>query len=331
MDDHQFDEILGLLYVAEELCDSTEYEKAINACNVIVRDLANIDDPNVSEVIAAALLCKGKALARLELFEDELQAYNQIVRRFEATDSKEVRSQLARALFNTAVATGQMGREEESLSQYASFVARYESDQNPEIQEQVARALLNTAITLRHSPRVSEALATFEDVIGRFGASNSPEISSTVVRALTSKAGLELCLEEPEAAIESASRALAGCDTRLQTERFHCHLALAVAHFITKDTASGENEIISALAVLPELADPAHALHFSYTLRNVAEVLGRRHTLDLIQRSPSARILSSVANELQDELERETKILGDLKDVARDLQQDFANPDRCGR
>lgn len=329
MNDHQFDEILGLLYVAEELCDSTEYEEAINACNVVVRDFANFDDPDIPEVIAAALLCKGRALAGLELFEDELQAYNEIVRRFKASDSGEVRSKVARALFNTAVATGQMGREEESLSQYASFVARYESDQDPDIQEQVARALLNTAITLRHSPRESEALAVFEAVIAGFGAINSPEISSTVVRALTSKAGLELCLEQPEAAIESASRALARCDAELRTERFHCHLALAVAHFITKDKASGENEIISALAVLPELAEPAHALHFSYTLRTVAEVLGRRHTLNLIQRSPSASILSSVANELEHELERETKSLRGLEDVARDLQQDFANSDRC--
>ena len=328
MGDYQFDAILELLCEAEDLCDAGDHEDAIRICNEVEMVCRGEADPNVAEVIAETLLCRANALAGLERFEEERLVYAEIARRFESDDSPELTHLVARARLNAAVASVCIGRDDEALFAYAKFIGHYRTSRSPEIQEQVARAMLNRAIILKHAPHSDDAYPQFEELVALFGSSEDSEIRATVAFALASKAELELRSRRPAEAIESASRGLALCSTECLLERFHCHLVRWGAYMISKDTVSGEREVVRILDMLPEITDPSCVERFGFMLHGMAEVLGRGHATKLTQKSRSARILAPLADTLKREIDRESETLQDIEEVAAALRVDFANLNR---
>ena len=322
------DEIVELLCIAEDLCEAGDHEDAIRICSEIEMLCRGEGDPDVAEVVAETLLCRGNALAGLERFEEERLVYAEIARRFESDDSPRLTPLVARARLNAAVASCCIGRDDEALFEYAKFIARYRTSQSPEVQKQVARAMLNRAIILKHAPHSDDAHSQFEELVALFGSSEDPEIRATVAFALASKAELELRARRPKQAIESASRGLALCDTEFLLERFHCHLVRWGAHMISKDTVSGEREVVRILDMLPEITDPSCVERFGFMLHGVAEVIGRGRARRLIQKSRSARILAPLAKTLKREIDWESETLQGIEEVAEDLRADFANLNR---
>ncbi len=331
MDDLQLDYIAGQLFDAEDLYYVGAYEDAIEICDDILEEWGVPDDEDVMQTIALVMLCRGKSLGGLERFDEELLAYEEIATRFDGDESPDLLPPIAEAQFNAAVVTGQMGLAEKSIEMYASFIRCYQGSTEPEIQEQVIRARFNRAITLRHTGRAEEALSHLNELVARYGAaSEEPEYYETVAGALASKAALELCMGQHAAAIESAILGVEKCGAYLPLERFHCHLVLASAYLISRDIVSGEERIASMLDLLPKVDGLPTAMSFSSTLRDMAMVVGRDRILELIQRSPSAEILSSLVETLKWEIQRESGKLKGIEEAAKEFQGDFAWLDRIG-
>ena len=326
--DETLSEILQLLDEARELRDAGLFDDAFAVCDLIADDFGGVDDPEVAEAVAEALLFKGRMLGELDLFEEELEAYNEIGKLYGSNDSPAVVTQVSRACFNTAVAVSQMATADESITTYHLFIDRYASNELPEIQEQVARAYLNVALIMRHSSRLSDALSAFENLIEQYGAHKSSEIKEVVAIALASKAGLELELRKPDSAFESASRGLASGDSGIPLNRFHCHMLRAAALCLKRETASCFDDIESALRVLPEVEQPVEVLSCSHLLRTFASVVGNDRILKLVKRSPSADMLSALVGVLEAEIGREAEQLRGIEDIAKGLRRDFAHLDR---
>ena len=325
MDDQQLEWVFGQLFDAEDLCEVGAYEDAIALCDEILETWGERDDEDLPEAIAHALLCRGRSFAALERFEDELWCYSELVKRFGSDDSGIMAPLVAEAQFNAAVVTGQMGYTKESIGKYTAFIDRYKWREEPQIQDQVIRAQFNWAVTLAHSDRRKEALAQLSKLVAHYGTSDEPQFDITVIRALISKAGLELCMGQTKAAIESAILGVEKCDTHFLAERFHCHLVLATAYLISQEIKSGEEHVASLLDLLPEIEEFPPAANFQFTLRDMALIIGRDRILELIQRSPSAAILAPVVDTLKQKVRHESERLKSIKEMAEDLETDFAS------
>lgn len=329
MNEHRQDELTGAVIDAQDLCDIQQFDAALMICQRVEVECSRFDDPDLAELMAETLLCKGTALAGLRRFEDELLAYMEVVKRFDSIESPVVQVLVSRALFNAAVASGEIGEVDESLARYSSFVDRYQTSREPEIQKQVAHAMLNRGITLKQCGRPDEACAVYEKLIEQFRASEDPGISSKITTALALKAGMQMFSGRLEAAGETARQGLLRCDgAKASTEQFHCHLVLAASSLLQGSTGPGEREVVSILNLLPELDETACVEQFSSLLLSIATTLGIERTLKLVLQSPSAEILSSAAEDLEDAIAFRAENLRNISDLAEEIASDLANSDR---
>ena len=331
MDDRELEHVYGQIFDAEDLCDVGAYDHAIKLCDEVLSEWGASEDEEVFEAIAGAMHCRGKSLGGLGRFEEELLAYEEIVRRFGSEELASTVVQVAEARFNAAVVTGEMGLVDEAIGRYASFVDRYQAYSEPDIQEQVIRAHYNWAVTLKFAQRGEEALSRFGELLSRYGQSEEPEHAVTVVRSLVSKAGLELVSGRHGAAIESATSGIEKCEAHLLEERFHCHLILAAAYFLSSDTVSGEKQVAVLLDLLPEIEGLPLAENFRFMLRDLALIIGSDRTLELIRNSSATEILVPVAQQLQNSLRGESDRLQGIEELAKTLVTDLAWFDRSGK
>ena len=337
MDDERFRGVVEILFDAEDLCDDGYYDDAIDLCDQVVEacDEDGIGDPKLPEVIAGALLCRATSEAGLECFDDEMTTYDEIVGRFEFNETPAVIRHVARARSSAAVATGRKGLVYECMTKYAAFVDRYQANEDPEIVALVARARFNRARALKDSPRREEALFELDALILRYSDSKGWDINVTVAVALSTKAGLELEMNRPVDAIDSARRGLEVSGPELPQNRLHCHVVLAVAHLMAGDTDASEREAASILNILPEACAPDDSRNLRFivvTLQLIGEAIGTDRILDLIQRSPSLEMISSFLMRSLDEPSQDHSrgagATGEILQLATDLQTELAYRDR---
>ena len=325
LDAREYRFILDQIVAAEALCDKGEFERSLEFCDYLLEDLDSWENEDLADLIANVILCSGRCLAGLERFEDELEVYNELVQRFDSLDSFEISALVSEGRFNAAVVTGQLGRTEESIKLYASFIERYQQSTNSSIQSHVASAWYNWAVTLKHSNRPEEALELLDTFVKKYDAVlETPEDSLTLVRALISKMGLELEMGKNSAGIYSGSLGLKRCGEEFVNERLQLHLALATAHFITKDEASGRSHVSEVLGLLPEVSEPWTLMSVVVLLHTMTRNIGVDCVVELIDRSPSAEILSSFVENLR----QSPRSLTGIKELAQDMRGDFSHPGR---
>ena len=315
--------ILELLEEVEGLLSDGFPDEAIEICDDIVLDFSSSQSPRVIEAVAEALLYKGRALGSLQQVETEFQAYDEIITRFDFNPDPDVKAQVARGHFNKAVCLADMCRWDSTIAAYTSFVRRYESTDNPDIKKQVAIALRNTAYALKFNGQSDQAMAAIDDLLARFGKDLSPEIRITIAEALTTRAGLELDSRRPEAALESASLALASEDVLSTDGRILCYWARACAHLMRRETSNCCADISKVLELVPEASDPLQVLRCTHLLEFAADAIGRERIVRLIKESASARPLADLTNQLERELATEANTVREIEDVARDMLGDL--------
>jgi tetratricopeptide (TPR) repeat protein len=125
---------MGVLYVKGFALGKLErHEEALAAYEKVVERFGKTEEPELSELVAKALVEKGVALGRLRRAADERAAYREVVERFGDSDEPVLREQVARALVNTGVTLGRLGHLEEALAAYEEVIERFGESDEPKL------------------------------------------------------------------------------------------------------------------------------------------------------------------------------------------------------
>ncbi len=160
----------------------------------VVRRFGESRSPEVFQLVATALFCKGEALGELGRpeealagYEEALSAYEEAGRRFGEGDTQEDVEMVARALLIKGVTLARLDRMKESLAVCGEVVRRFGEYPLSEVREAVAAALFGKGIALAAMDRREEALAAFEDVGRRLGEGDTEMHLAFLARALFNK------------------------------------------------------------------------------------------------------------------------------------------------
>ena len=157
----------------------------------VVRRFGESRSPEVFQLVALALFCKGEALGELgrpeealAANEETLSALEEAGRRFGEGDTEEDVEMVAGALLIKGVTLARLDRTEESLAVCEDVVRRFGECPLPDVLEPVAAALFGKGIALSAMDRREEALAAFEEVGRRLGEGDTEVHLAFLSRAL---------------------------------------------------------------------------------------------------------------------------------------------------
>jgi hypothetical protein len=160
------------------------------------------------------------------------------------------------------------------------------------------------------------------EVVRRFGADDSPSLRAQVEEALLEKAELELECRRYEAAAFTAGRVLDEASTQSLGNRWRGLLIRAKASLGSDNPTSCQREIKEILQILPQFKtlpedSPHELMHFSIRL-------GLEPMIQLVQGSPSAKLLLPFTTALEQELGRTPRVAQEVAEVARDIRRKLA-------
>ena len=166
-------------------------EESLASWDEVVGRFGESRSPEVFQLVAAALFCKGEALGELDRPEEALashrealSAYEEAGRRFGEEESKEDVEMVARALLIKGITLARLDRMEESLAVCDEVVRRFGEYPFSEVPDPVAAALFGKGIALSAMDRRKEALAAFEEVGRRLGEDDTEVHLAFLARAL---------------------------------------------------------------------------------------------------------------------------------------------------
>ena len=312
----------ALLYKGITLGELNQTEEELTIYGELVQRFENSEMPAVLEQVAKALVNKGVTLGRQNQTNVELGIYDELVQRFGNSEIPALLEQVAKALVNKGVTLGRQNQTEKSLAAYGELVQRFGNSEIPALLEQVAKALLYKGITLGMLNQMEEALFVFQEVARRFGDNDSRVFQTATDLALLGKAEIELRVSRYEAAVETASRLLNEPRTESRKNRLRGHLIRARATLAKGDPTSCDRDIEAILAILPDLDSlPKEILD---ALMEFSIDLGQERMCEIIQASPSAKLLLPLTTALEQEIGREPRVAREVEEVARDIRQDLA-------
>ena len=297
-------------------------EEALAAYEEVGRRLGKSDTEEHLALLARALFNKAVSLGELGRTQESLAVYEEVVRRFEASETADHLEMVANALVNKGSALGELDRPEEELAAYEEVIQRFGESGKPALLEALAVALTCKGMTLGEQNRTEEAFAALEEVVRRFGADDSPALRSRVEEALLEKAESELECRRYEAAARTASRALKESNSQSLENRWRGHLIRAKASLRSGNPTCCQSEIKAILHILPRF-DPLPAERF-YELMHVSIELGPESMIELVQGSPSAKLLLPFTTALEQELDRTPRVAQEVAEVARDIRRNLA-------
>jgi tetratricopeptide (TPR) repeat protein len=140
------------------------------------------------ELVAEALVNKGRLLGELSRLEEAAKIYDKVVDRFgRAYYERAVRGQVARALVNKGRVLGQLGRLEEAAETYGDVVERFGETADPALCVPVAEALVIEGAALGRLGQHEAEIGAYNQVVARFGEAADPGLRVLVARALVNK------------------------------------------------------------------------------------------------------------------------------------------------
>ena len=183
-------------------------------------------------------------------------------------------------------------------------------------------ALTYKGMTLGQQNRAEEGLAVLEEVVRRFGEDDSPSLRGRVEEAILEKADLELDCQRYDAAASTAGRVLDENNTQSLEKRWRGHLIRAKAspaqrqHGPLPERNQGDPRVPPQFAPLP-------AERF-YELMHFSIELGSEPMIEIIQASPSVKLLLPFTTALEQELGRTPRVAKEVAEVARDIRRNLA-------
>ena len=287
-----------------------------------MRRFGDSEIPVVLESVARALVSKGFIFDRLNRPEDVLATCDEVVRRFGDSEIPVVLESVAKALVSKGYALEDLDRPEDVLATCDEVVRRFGDSEIPVVLESVARALVSKGFTLGGLNRLEDALVACDEVVRRFGDSESPAFRMATECVLIIKADFELECRRYKAAIKTAGRVLDLCHTESPEYRWLAHLIRAKATLASGDLSASEQDIAVILTILPSLDSlPKESLD---ALIEFSIEIGPERMVELIQTSPSSKLLLPLTTALEQELGRDPRVAREVAEVAEDIQKDLA-------
>ena len=297
-------------------------EEALAAYDSVVDRFGSSHAPGVVAVVAAALLAKAALLLDNKQFKEALAIVTDARDRLESHESSEILELAAMAALNEASILDMTGERERAQQAYDALVGRFASVDSPDIAEMVVAALVNKGNSLARANRPEEARAAYDRVVEQYGDSRSPAVLEMMGRALVGRAASELSLGQMSKAIASVGEALERSDSEDFDFIVTAQMLSAEAYFGLGAKTDCGTALAAALRLLPEL--PAVPDLWVRGLITFAARLGPRPVLELIQESPSDRILLPLVTALREELGMESKVAEEIAEVAKDIRRDLA-------
>ena len=194
-------EAMELFAKATTLNNQNRAEEALAALDEIVRRFGESEMPDLSRLVAKALVSKGATLGRLNRAEEALASFDDVVRRFGASSSSDLIEQVVQALVNKGVALIELNRLEEALDAFDEVWRRFGGSQTTTLFEPLAVAHFYSGLTLARLSRPLKAVAAIDEMVRRFGESTAPAVLDLVSTALVNKGVALNDLKRPEDAI----------------------------------------------------------------------------------------------------------------------------------
>ena len=313
---------MALFYKGITLGRLDRSKEALPAYDEVVRRFDEGETSVALEFVAKAFVHKGVELIKLNRTEEALAPLNEVVRRFRESETPAVLEMVASAFVGKGIILNDLNRSEQALAVFDEMLRRFEESEIHAVLKQVAIALVNRGGILMGLNRKEEALVAFDEVVRRFGVNDSTGFRMPTERALLGKAELELGFSKYVAAAKTASRLLDEPRTESPVSRWRGHLIRAKATLANEDPASCERDIKVILAILPNLDSlPSETLD---ALMEFSIDLGQVRMCEIIQASPSARLLLPLTTALEQEIGREPRVAREVEEVARDIRRDLA-------
>lgn len=297
-------------------------EETLAAYDSVVDQFGSNHATSIVAVVATALLAKAALVLNNGQFKEALTIITDVEDRLESYDSPEILELAAMAQLNEATILDLTGERERALQGHDALVNRFVSVDSPDIAGTVVAALMNKGNSLARASRPEEALSVYDRVVEQYGDSRSPTVLEMVGRALVGRAAAELSLGYMSEAIDSVGKALERSDSEDLDLIVTAQLLNAEACFELGARTDCGTALAAVLRLLPEL--PAVPDLCIRGLITFAARLGPRPVLELIQESPSDRILLPLVTALREELGMESKVAEEIAEVAKDIRRDLA-------
>ena len=298
-------------------------EEELAVYGEVLRRYGGSDAPALRELVARALVSKGFVVGKLNRPKEELAIYDEVMRRYGGSDAPALRELVANALLNKGFALGELNRPEEGLAVYDEVMCQYGGSDAPALRELVARVLVNKGVALSRLNRAKDAIAAYDELVHRYGESRSFFLSLWTEFALIEKAHLELECGKYEEAIKTSGRSLEQQNhPKSERSRWRAHLIRAQATLASGAPLDCEQDIEAMLTILPKLGTPPRE-HLDALMEFSVEI-GASRMQDLIQASPSAKLLLPLTAALERELGREPRVAREVEEVAEDIRRDLA-------
>ena len=296
--------------------------EALIAYGIVSDQFGSRKESKIVVVVATALLAKGDLLRKHGRFDEAREIFAIVANRLKHYDSPDLLELSLMAELNEATMLEFAGDSDGAQLAYDAVVDRLEAIDWPGRAEAMAATLLNKGNSLAHTNRYKESLAAYNRAIDLCGESRSSSVLETVRGALIGRARSELALGRPSTALTTVGEVLERTDSDEFGLMVSALTLRAEAHFDLGDRTACRAELAMVLKVLPDV--PAVAQQSIWALIAFAARLGARRMLELIEESPSERILLPLATALRGELGIETKVPREVEEVAMDIRQDLA-------
>lgn len=297
-------------------------EGALAAYDSVVDRFGSSHAPGVVAVVASALLSKAALLLDNKQFKEALAIVTDARDRLESHESSEIQELAAIAQLNEATILELTGERERARQAYDALVDRFVAVDSSDIAETVVAALVNKGNSLSRANRPEGAISAYDRVVEQYGDSRSPTVLEMVGRALVARAASEMALGQMSKALASVGEALERSDSEdldlvVTAQMLKAEVCVELGARTDFDTA-----LAAALRLLPQL--PAVPDLCIGSLITFAARLGPEPVLELIQESPSDRILLPLVTALREELGMESKVAEEIAEVAKDIRRDLA-------
>ena len=296
--------------------------EALNAYGVISDRFGSSKASRIVVVVASALLAKGDLLRKCGRFDEAREIFAIVANRLKDYDSPDLLELSLMAELNGATMLAFGGDSEGAQQAYDAIIDRFLTISLPWIPEALVATLLNKGNSLAGASRYNESLAAYNRAIDLNGESRSPTVLEMVRCALVGRAGSELALGRVSKAIATIDEVLAWTESDEFGLIVSVRMLRAEAHFDLGDEPACRAELATVLKLLPDVSPVDQAS--IWALINFAARLGPRPMLELIQESPSERILLPLATALRRELDIESKVPREVEEVANDIRKDLA-------
>ncbi len=186
-------------------------EHAIPLYDEILDEVAGVDEPQMTRVVAEVLLGKGVAVWDLDGPEPAIEVFDDLIARHAAAGEPSVLIVVADAERNKARALRELGRPEAAVGVLDEALARLAGSTDPMLRNSVAHVFISKGVTLDQMGRFEDAIRVYDQLVEQGEGWAEPEVCVEIARAFFNRGAALAKLgrtREAMAAFEQADRRL---------------------------------------------------------------------------------------------------------------------------